>query len=92
MTTLNWRLIFLLSLFGLAMAFATVWAIPSKFEPLFWLAIFAVCADRISRRAPGKLVLHGLLVGRLPATSDATSGALARSSSRRPMTAPAGRG
>ncbi len=63
MTTLNWRLIFLLSLFGLAMAFATVWAIPSKFEPIFWLAIFAICADRIARRAPGKLFLHGLLVG-----------------------------
>jgi hypothetical protein len=62
MTALNWRLILLLSLFGLAMAFATVWAIPSKFEPIFWLAIFAACADRIARRAPGRLFLHGFLV------------------------------
>jgi hypothetical protein len=62
MTTLDWRLILLLSLFGLAMAFATVWVIPSKFEPLFWLAIFAACADRIARYAPGRLFLHGLLV------------------------------
>ena len=34
---MKWKLIFLLSLFGLAMAFATVFWIPSMIEPVFWL-------------------------------------------------------
>jgi hypothetical protein len=59
---MNWKLIFLLSLFGLAMAFATVYVIPSTLEPFFWLAIFIVCAFVIARYAPGRYFLHGLLV------------------------------
>jgi hypothetical protein len=59
---MNLKLILLLSLFGLAMAFATVWAIPSNVEPLFWLAIFLLCAVLIARAAPGKFFLHGLCV------------------------------
>src|SRR5713226_7636573 len=59
---MNWRLIFGLSLFGLAMAFATVFVIPSNIEPFCWLAIFLICAYIIARRAPGKYFLHGLLV------------------------------
>jgi hypothetical protein len=59
---MNWRLIFALSLFGLAMAVATVYVIPSKIEPIFWLAIFLVCAYVIAKRAPGKYFLHGLCV------------------------------
>ena len=47
---MNWKLIFGLSLFGLAMAFATVFVIPSNVEPLFWLAIFIVCAVVIAKR------------------------------------------
>ena len=35
----DWKLIFRLSLFGLAMAIATVFAIPSNIEPAFWLVI-----------------------------------------------------
>jgi hypothetical protein len=62
MTTLNWRLILALSLFGLGMAFATVWVIPSKIEPLFWLLIFAACAFLIARLAPRRHFLHGFLV------------------------------
>jgi hypothetical protein len=58
---MNWKLIFLLSLFGLAMAIATVFVIPSNIEPFFWLAIFLVCAFLIARFAPGKFFLHGLL-------------------------------
>jgi hypothetical protein len=34
----------LLSLPGLFMAFATVFFIPSKLEPAFWLPIFIFCA------------------------------------------------
>jgi hypothetical protein len=59
---MNWKLILLLSMFGLAMAIATVFAIPPKIEPLFWLAIFLVCAALIAKRAPGRYFLHGLCV------------------------------
>src|SRR2546430_17102735 len=59
---LDWRLILELSLFGLAMAVATVFVIPSSVEPIFWLAIFVVCAYLIAKRAPGKFFLHGFLV------------------------------
>lgn len=60
---MNGKLVVQLSLFGLAMAFATVWVIRSTFEPLAWLVIFPVCAYYIARRAPGSYFLHGLLVG-----------------------------
>jgi hypothetical protein len=59
---MNWRLIFGLSLFGLAMAFATVFVIPSNIEPFCWLAIFLICAYIIAKQARGKYFLHGLLV------------------------------
>jgi hypothetical protein len=59
---MNVRLIFQLSLFGLAMGVATVYVIPSSVEPLFWLAIFVACAVVIARRAPGRPFLHGFLV------------------------------
>jgi len=60
---MNWKLIGQLSLFGLAMAFATVYIVPSNIEPLLWLVIFAVCAFAIARGAPGRVFLHGLLLG-----------------------------
>ena len=59
---MNWRLIFQLSLFGLAMGIATVFVIPSNVEPIFWLAIFVVCAYVIAKQAPGRHFVHGLLV------------------------------
>jgi hypothetical protein len=59
---MNWKLILQLSLFGLAMGIATVFVIPSKIEPLFWLAIFVICAFLIARHAPNKPFLHGLCV------------------------------
>lgn len=59
---MNWKLIFSLSLFGLAMAVATVYWIPSNIEPIFWLGIFLICAYIIARNAPGKYFLHGFLV------------------------------
>jgi hypothetical protein len=49
-------------MFGLAMAFGTVFVIPSKIEPLFWLAIFVTCAIIIAKKAPKKYFLHGLCV------------------------------
>ncbi len=59
---MNGKLILQLSLFGLAMAVATVFVIPSKIEPMFWLPIFLLCAAVIAKKAPGKYFLHGFLV------------------------------
>ena len=59
---MNWKLIFTLSLFGLAMALATVWVIPSNVEPAFWLVIFLVCAFLIARAGVPRPFLHGFLV------------------------------
>jgi hypothetical protein len=60
---MNWKLIFSLSLFGLAMALGTVFVIPSNIEPIFWLVIFVVCAFLIARQSPNRHFLHGLMVG-----------------------------
>ncbi len=60
---MDWKLIFGLSLFGLAMAIGTVFVIPSNVEPIFWLPIFLVCAYLIARQRPDRHFLHGLLVG-----------------------------
>lgn len=60
---MNWKLIFLLSLFGLAMGIATVFWIPSNIEPLFWLVVFAISAYFIATRCSSRFFLHGLLVG-----------------------------
>jgi hypothetical protein len=59
---MNWGLIFKLSLFAAVMAVATVFVIPSKIEPAFWLVIFVVCAWAIARGAPGKYFLHGFVL------------------------------
>src|ERR1700730_3184406 len=59
---MNWKLIFGLSLFGLAMAIATVFWIPSSIEWVFWLVIFIICAYLIAKNAPGNYFLHGFLV------------------------------
>ena len=59
---MNWKLVALLSLFGLAMGLSTVSLIPSTIEPFFWLVIFLICAYLIARKAPGKYFLHGFMV------------------------------
>ena len=59
---MNWKLIVLLSLFGLAMGFATVSLIPSTIEPFCWLVIFIICSYLIAQYAPGKYFLHGFCV------------------------------
>ncbi|HKF51671.1 MAG TPA: hypothetical protein VKB26_05125 [Candidatus Acidoferrales bacterium] len=60
---MNWKLIFGLSLFGLAMAFGTVFAISPRVEPFFWLVIFVICAFVIARQAALRPFVHGLLLG-----------------------------
>lgn len=58
---MNIKLIFGLSIFGLFMAIATVFFIPSNVEPFCWLAIFLICAYLIAKNAPGKYFLHGFV-------------------------------
>ena len=60
---MNWKLIFLLSLFGLFMAVATVYFIPSNIEPFCWLAIFLFCAYMIARNTATSRFLNGLCLG-----------------------------
>jgi hypothetical protein len=64
---MNWKLILQLSIFGLAMAIATVFVIPSNIEPFCWLAIFIICAFLIARNCTDKYFLNGLLVSLLNA-------------------------
>ena len=60
---MNWKLIFQLSLFGLAMGVATVFVIPSTIEPIFWLFIWVLCAFLIAKGTRDLRFLHGLMVG-----------------------------
>ena len=59
---MNWKLIFLLSLFGMAMAFATVFSVSSRVEPFCWLPVFIACACFIAKNVRRKFFLHGFLV------------------------------
>lgn len=59
---MNWKLIFGLSLFGLAMAFATVYWIPMSTERFMWPVIMLICAYLVAKNATGKYFLHGFLV------------------------------
>jgi hypothetical protein len=59
---MNWRLIALLSVFGLVMGLATVFVVPSSVEPIGWLAVFVISAYCIAQYAPGRYFLHGLAV------------------------------
>jgi hypothetical protein len=62
-----WKLILQLSLFGLFMAIATVYFIPSNIEPVCWLAIFIFCAFLIAKYCTEKYFQNGLLVSLLNA-------------------------
>jgi len=59
---MNYKLIFQLSLFGLAMAIATVFWIPSNIEPVYWLIIFIICAYFIALKSSGKYFMSGFWV------------------------------
>lgn len=60
---MNWKVVLQASMFGLAMGLATVFLIPSRIEPLFWLLVFVVTAYLIARRCSGRYFVHGVLVG-----------------------------
>jgi hypothetical protein len=59
---MNWKLIIKLSMFGFAMAFLTVYFIPSNIEPVFWLIIFIACAYLIAKNCSEKYFLNGFMV------------------------------
>ena len=61
-TLMNWKLIFLLSLIAIPMAFATIYFIPVNLEPPFWIAIFIFCAYIIALKCGGKFFLNGFMV------------------------------
>lgn len=58
---MNWKLIFLLSLFGLAMGLLTISVIPSSVEPICWLIIFLISAISIAKNCQGNFFLHGFM-------------------------------
>jgi hypothetical protein len=58
---MNRKLVFQLSMFGLAMGILTVFVIPPKVEPLCWLIIFFICAVIIARKGVPRPFVHGLL-------------------------------
>ena len=60
---MDWRLVLSLSLFGLAMAFGTVYVIPPSVEPFIWLAILVTSAVIIARRRPDRPFAHGFATG-----------------------------
>jgi hypothetical protein len=59
---MNWKLVLQLSVFGLIMAFATVFLIPEMIEPVFWVAIFLFCAYIIAQRARSRYFWHGFFL------------------------------
>ena len=59
---MNWKLIFTLSLFGVAMAIASLFDVTHGIEPFLWLIIFIVYAIVIAKKVGGKYFLHGFLV------------------------------
>jgi len=59
---MNYKLIFQLSLIGLAMAVATVFWIPSNIEPIYWLLIFCICAYFIALKSSGKYFMTGFIL------------------------------
>lgn len=56
---MNWKVIFSLSLFGLAMAVASLFGWTARFEPFFWFVIFVIYAVIIARTCASKYFLHG---------------------------------
>ena len=59
---MNWRLILMLSLFGMAMAIGTIWWIPMNVEYILWPIIFIICAYFIAKGCNGKYFFNGFMV------------------------------
>ena len=59
---MNWKLIFLLSGFGILMGLATVYIIPAGVETIIWLIILVFCAWVIQKVLKTRYFIHGFLV------------------------------
>jgi hypothetical protein len=59
---MNAKLVFQLSLFGLGMAFGTVFFISAAVEPLCWLFVFVICAGVIGIQQTPKPFFHGIAI------------------------------
>jgi uncharacterized membrane protein len=59
---MNWKLILLLSVFGVVMGVISLFGWTQGIEPLLWLAIFILYAWWIARNCERLYFLHGLLV------------------------------
>lgn len=59
---MNWKLIFQLSVFGLAMAFLTISLIPTETEWIFWLGINILSAVVIARSCRERFFAHGFVL------------------------------
>ena len=62
---MNWKLIFALALFGVAMGAASLMGWTQGIEWVLWLVIFVVSAWFIARKAASRHLLHGFMVGLL---------------------------
>ncbi|PWT96282.1 MAG: hypothetical protein C5B55_00195 [Blastocatellia bacterium] len=58
---MNWRLIFLLSTFGVLMAIASVFGMTRGIEPLLWLLIFVLYAWWIVKNCRRLYFLHAFM-------------------------------
>lgn len=59
---MSWKLVFGLSLLGLAVTLVTALANPLSFEPHLWCVVFVIASFAIAKGARGRYFLHGLLV------------------------------
>jgi hypothetical protein len=59
---MNWKLIFLLSLFGVALGIASVFTLSPIVEFVLWIAATLIIAVLIAKYAHGKYFLHGFIV------------------------------
>ena len=59
---MNWKLIFLLSIFGFIMGLGAVFGITTKLEPFLWFIILVVCGFIIAKYVESKYFLHGLFM------------------------------
>jgi Mg/Co/Ni transporter MgtE len=60
---MNWKLIFLLSFFGILVGIASIQGFTRGIEWLLWLIIALICAIVISKKQKSKIFAHGLLIG-----------------------------
>jgi hypothetical protein len=69
---MNWRLILLLSLFGVAMGLGIVFFLPSNITTILWAIIIVLSGYAIAKRCVHLRFLNGLIAGLLDRLLDTT--------------------